>query len=68
MTSNTEILEELRRINTRLIGLEATVAGTKGVVDAWNAAKSGGAFLKWSLGILASIGTAWLALKNVGVK
>lgn len=66
--TNSDIMVKLIQIESRLTGLEAMAADTKGVIEAWKAVKSGGALIKWSSLSFAAIGSAWLTLKNIEVK
>jgi len=51
-------------IVARLTTVEALSKRTIGVVEAWDAVKTGGAFLKWLGGIVAAIGAMWVAAKT----
>lgn len=51
-------------IIARLTTVEAITKKTVGVVEAWDAVKTGGAFLKWLGGAITAFGIAWVALKS----
>ena len=51
-------------IVARLTTVEELSKKTVGVVEAWDAVKTGGQFLKWLGGICTSIGVVWVALKT----
>lgn len=47
---------------------EARASETKEIVDAWNAVKTGGRFLKWAAGVLGSIGILYASARGyIGV-
>ena len=78
MLDTTTLTASLRRIETqleqsaraqadiiqRLTTVETLSKKTVGVVEAWDAVKTGGAFLKWLGGICTSIGVVWVAVKT----
>jgi len=65
-----EVLEAIRAEQARqremLHAVQADTAATKDVVEAWNAIKTGGKFLKWVAGVIASAAVVWATVK-VGI-
>jgi hypothetical protein len=71
MTIDSQVLlsrltEMENRLTARIVGLEGAVEKTAGVVEAWDTMKSGGKFVKWMAGVVASIGVL-IAVVKVGI-
>lgn len=56
-------LEPLPDMQEDLAKAKADSATVKEIVEAWNAVKTGGKFVRWIAPIAVSIGAAWAALK-----
>lgn len=59
-----QIHKILGSIDSKLEKIEVDAQSTREIVEAWNAVKIGGKFIRWAIPIIASIGAAWAALKG----
>lgn len=59
-----QINETLQEMNDSLASMKSDMHTTKEIVEAWNAVKTGGKFIRWAVPIVAGIGSFWLALKG----
>ena len=44
--------------------MKRSIDSTKDIVEAWDAVKTGGKFIKWSSGILAGVGVLYAIMKG----
>lgn len=59
-----QINEMLKQMSDKLDKVDTHTQSTKEIVEAWNAVKTGGKFVRWAIPILAGFGSGWLALKG----
>lgn len=64
--ANAVTLEEIKKLVAPIPDLTKKVTATKEIVELWNAAKTGGKFLKWCAGVLGALTIILVALKTVG--
>lgn len=60
--------DEVSGMKREVADLKKEVAATKDIVEAWQAVKVGGKFLKWVGGIATSLAATWLIMKALGAQ
>lgn len=59
-----QINETLQKMNNSLASMKSDMRTTKEIVEAWNAVKTGGKFIRWAVPIVTGIGSFWIMLKG----
>lgn len=62
-TTNAAVLQDISAALSVLPEMQADIASTKEIVEAWGAVKIAGKFIKWSSGIIAAIAIILVAGK-----
>lgn len=57
-------LKVLPEMQADIARAKADSATVKDIVEAWNAVKTGGRFIRWLVPIIGGFGAAWAALKS----
>ena len=57
-------LKLLPEIQADIARAKADIAAAKDIVEAWNAVKKGGQFIRWLVPIVGGLGAFWATLKS----
>jgi hypothetical protein len=67
LTAVATLTDEVTDLKREINILKVEVAEAKDIVDAWQAVKTGGKFIKWLASIGSGVAGAWLFFKGYGV-
>lgn len=68
LTAVATMTDEVAGMKREVAELKKEVAATKDIVEAWQAVKVGGKFLKWVGGLATSAAATWLIMKALGAQ
>ena len=60
------LTDEVTSLKRTIGDLQTKVDATKELVEAWQAVKTGGKFVKWVAGVGSGIAGAWIVMKALG--
>lgn len=60
------LTDEVSELKREVAALKDKVNETRDIVEAWQAVKTGGRFVKWVAGVGSGVAGAWLVLKAFG--